>query len=375
VPPSAQLVDPVPAAQTEATRPLRVADVAVWYGARSGGIRTYLDAKAKLAEDTAAFEHHLVVPAANEHHANGRHELPGVTVGRANGYRMPLNARPLLRTLRALRPDILLLHDAHWWPTSVVRCGRALGAAVVAVHHGSAAAGAVGKPGPQRAWRRALLAWQRRLYRAVDAVMVAATRPPEAAGIPIIPLRYGVDAAFRPRPGRERREHVLYAGRLSPEKGIEHLLDAAAASASHWSLQLVGHGPAERALRRQATRLRIQDRVTFRPFVAAPHALARMYAEAACVVVPGSHETFGLVALEAAASGAAVVASSAVPSARAAPGQVHVFPAGDAGALAHTIATAVASKPDLAAATRLGAQLSWRQAFDAEICDLGALRR
>jgi alpha-1,6-mannosyltransferase len=375
VPLSAQLVESVLVAPTDATPKLRVADVAAWYGVRSGGIRTYLDAKAKVARDTGAFEHHLVVPAANEHHARGRHELPGVTVGRANGYRMPLHPRPLLRTLRAVRPDIVLLHDAQWWPTSVVRCVGALDAAVVAVHHGSAAAGAVGKPGPQVVWRCALSAWQRRLYQTVDAVMVAGNRPPKAAGTPILPLRYGVDAVFRPRPGRERREHVLYAGRLSPEKGIELLLDAAAASASPWPLQLVGHGPAEQSLRRRAARLSVQNRVMFKPFVAAPHALARVYAEAACVVVPGSHETFGLVALEAAASGAAVVASSAVPSARAAAGLVHVFPTGDAPALAHTIARAVASKPDLAAAGRLGTQLTWRQAIEAEICDLGALCR
>ena len=79
-----------------ATPRLRIADVAVWYGTRSGGIRTYLDAKANVALGYGAFEHHLVVPAAHEQHADGRHELPGVMVGRANGYRMPLDARPLL---------------------------------------------------------------------------------------------------------------------------------------------------------------------------------------------------------------------------------------------------------------------------------------
>lgn len=229
---------------------LRVADVAVWYGARSGGIRTYLDAKARIAGDTGLFE-----------------------------------------------------------------------------------------------------------------------------GVPVIPLRYGVHAAFRPRSGCKRGEHVLYVGRLSPEKGLELLFDAMAASTGDWPLHLIGDGPAEPTLRRRAERLGLERRVIWLPFVHEPGALARAYAEAACVVVPGSHETFGLIALEAAASGAAVVASSAVPSASFVPGLVDLFPAGDASALAATIARAVASKPDPVAAMRLSKRSSWRTAIEAEIADLGTLRR
>jgi alpha-1,6-mannosyltransferase len=351
-----------------------VVDVAVWYGARSGGIRTYLDAKARVAAYTGAFEHHLIIPAAREQHVNGRHELPGVTVGRANGYRLPLDAEPLLRTLTAIEPDVVLLHDAHWSPATVVRFARDLGAAVIAVHHGSAAAGAIGKPGPQGAWRRGLSAWQRRLYQRVDAVMAPGAPPPEAAGVAHIPLRYGVDPAFRPRSG-ERGPHVLYAGRLSLEKGIELLLDAIAAGPSDRTLQLLGHGPSERELRRRALRLGLRDRVAFQPFLDAPHALASAYARAGCVVVPGSHETFGLVALEAAASGAAVVAGSAVPSARAAGELVHRFPAGDAPALAAAITHAIATEPDLLAAARLSKRMTWRNAIDAELADLTALCR
>jgi hypothetical protein len=38
--------------------------VALFYGERSGGIRTYLDAKVEHAQRTGAFEHHLIVPGA-----------------------------------------------------------------------------------------------------------------------------------------------------------------------------------------------------------------------------------------------------------------------------------------------------------------------
>ena len=351
---------------------LRVVDVAVWYGARSGGVRTYLDAKARAAADGGVFEHHLIVPGAAERHENGHHELPGVLVVAANGYRLPATVAPLLRTLTTLAPDVVVLHDVNWWPVTVADHARRLGAKVVAVHHGSAESGAIGKPGPRAAWRAGLSAAQQRLYRRADAVMAFAA-PREAAGTPHIPMRYGVDAAFRPRYVPSRGNHVLYAGRLAPEKGVDVLLDAMRHVDPGRELRLLGRGPSERALRGRARRLGLTGRVTFGPFIADPAALARAYTHAACVVVPGRHETFGLVALEAAASGAAVVATSGVPAARHTDGLARIVPGGDARALADAIGAAADAVPDLLAAARLGARRSWRAAFEAEARELRSL--
>jgi cytosine/adenosine deaminase-related metal-dependent hydrolase len=52
-------------------RPLRVADVALFYGERSGGIRTYLREKAAYAGRSRDFEHHVVVPGRIERHEHG----------------------------------------------------------------------------------------------------------------------------------------------------------------------------------------------------------------------------------------------------------------------------------------------------------------
>ena len=78
-------------------------------------------------------------------------------------------------------------------------------------------------------------------------------------------------------------------------KGVFRLLEAAARSADPWPLRLIGSGPAEDALRRRARALGIAQRVSFRPFVGDRERLARAYAGARCVVMPGEHETFGLV--------------------------------------------------------------------------------
>ncbi|MES1193681.1 MAG: hypothetical protein ABUM26_05100, partial [Solirubrobacterales bacterium] len=100
--------------------PLRVADVALFYGERSAGIRTYLDAKAEHAvRHPEAIDHHILVPGAKENHDAGRHELPSLRVVAANGYRVPLGAGALKETLRALAPDVVLLHDPFWWPVDV----------------------------------------------------------------------------------------------------------------------------------------------------------------------------------------------------------------------------------------------------------------
>ena len=122
-------------------RPLRVVDVALFYGERSGGIRTYLDAKAAYAARTGAFEHRLVVPG----------DVPSVCVAPNNGYRWPLGSRPLVDRLRELEPDVVLLHDPFWAPRAAVSAARSVGARVVMVHHGSLELDANALPGPNRA--------------------------------------------------------------------------------------------------------------------------------------------------------------------------------------------------------------------------------
>jgi alpha-1,6-mannosyltransferase len=204
---------------------------------------------------------------------------------------------------------------------------------------------------------------------------MAADAGTPAGNRPLLPLRFGLDPAFVPQPSVERGDHVLYAGRLSREKGIFDLLRAAAASREPWPIRIVGTGPARGAVEAAIRRNGLRRRVTIGPYVADRAELAREYARAACVVMPGRFETFGLVALEAAASGAGVVAAAGVPAAAACGELCETFEPDDADGLLRAIERARARTPDLLAAARIGAAHDWRRAIEAETEELRGLLR
>jgi alpha-1,6-mannosyltransferase len=359
---------------------LSIADVTLFYGERSGGIRTYLEAKAAFAAATGAYEHHLVIPgktaaAPASEHRSTRHVQPSLRLAASNGYRIPLGSAGLPDTLRALAPDVVLLHDPYWTPRLASRAAHESGAAVVAVHHSSVALHAAGIPGPQAVYERALRRWYRRAYQEVDAVMSVVDPAQDTKRTSTLPLRLGLDPAFHPRPEVERQDHVLYVGRLSREKGLGHLLTAAAISDEPWPLVLLGTGPAADALRERSSELGLPPRLRFAPYLRDRDRLAREYARAKCVVLPGPHETFGLAALEAAACGTPVVTATATPSASLLPQAFkQTFRAGDAQDLANAIHRARHQPPPgVAEAAALAARHSWTSALHAELADLQRL--
>ena len=77
----------------------------MFYGERSGGIRTYLEAKADFARARARSSTTSSSPAGRRRAvADGRHEQPSLRLAASNGYRMPLGSAGLQATLRALAP-------------------------------------------------------------------------------------------------------------------------------------------------------------------------------------------------------------------------------------------------------------------------------
>jgi phosphatidylinositol alpha-mannosyltransferase len=133
------------------------------------------------------------------------------------------------------------------------------------------------------------------------------------------PLHYipnGVDLeTFRPvkRPAPGKRKTILFVGRLEHRKGVKYLVRAFARLAQgrdDVELVLVGSGPDRRRLEMLAANLGVQDRVTFLGFVDNATKL-RLFAEADLFCSPAIFgESFGLVLLEAMATGLVTVAGA-----------------------------------------------------------------
>jgi glycosyltransferase involved in cell wall biosynthesis len=100
-------------------------------------------------------------------------------------------------------------------------------------------------------------------------------------------------------PGNSRGERrLLFVGRLTPQKGVEHLLHALTAMKTQASLDIVGDGPSRAALEALAKELGVATRVRWHGQVV-QSVLPRLYQSAAAVVVPSAEEGLGLVAVEA----------------------------------------------------------------------------
>lgn len=104
--------------------------------------------------------------------------------------------------------------------------------------------------------------------------------------------------------------NVLFIGRLSTIKGINHLLTALALIKTEvpFKLTLVGDGPQKQDLQKLASKLNIDHLVEFVGFIPRP-GLAKYLEPADIFVLPSLYEALPMVILEAIAVGIPVIAS------------------------------------------------------------------
>jgi len=164
--------------------------------------------------------------------------------------------------------------------------------------------------------------------------------------VTVIP--YFTHAPDTVEPSRSRT--VLFVGRVTPEKGVELLIDAMRTVPGAWQLVIVGDGMSMPRVRRAVVAAGLTDRVTFRGWLNGD-ALAQAYREAAVVVVPSRWpEPFGIVGIEAMAQARPVVAfrTGGIPEWLHEGDGGHLVPPGDVSALAAGIGALLEAPEDAA---------------------------
>lgn len=232
------------------------------------------------------------------------------------------DARPFLDRLGAIRPSLV---HAHFGTDAAMALplAQALGVGLVTTFHGFDATLSRARMLASPAWfhfglSRGRLARGGALFLCVSAFIrdrvLAMGFPPDRTLV----HHTGIDVdAIAPRDPAEETRTILHVARLVEMKGTEYLLRAFARLPSAHrdvTLAIVGDGDRRRALERLARALGLGDRVRFlgaRPH----HEVLGHVRRAAMLVLPsvrtasGRVEGLGMVLLEAAASGVAVVAS------------------------------------------------------------------
>ena len=133
---------------------------------------------------------------------------------------------------------------------------------------------------------------------------------------PVVIIPYGIDVPeYVPKPGGPTRT-LLYLGRIHPIKGLEFLLRAWGVVQyrfTDWRLRIVG--PNERGHRDEMQRLVENLKLERVEFVDPMYSERKLqeYREADLFVLPTRHENFGLVVVEALATGTPSIVTKGAP--------------------------------------------------------------
>jgi glycosyltransferase involved in cell wall biosynthesis len=214
---------------------------------------------------------------------------------------VPVMLVSMVLTLRRVARSADIVH-ANWLLTAPI--AALAGKPLLLTLHGSGTAGsfsdlALAQHRPR--WFRWLVR-RAAVVAAVSAPLADAARAAGAHHVERIP--HGVDVADQPRTEPDELT-MLFAGRLSHEKGLDVLVEAIAAAPAGSTLAsakliVVGDGP-------ERTRL---EPLGIEPLGFVPQEqLVQLYDRASLLVMPSRSEGFGVVALDAMARGVPVVAS------------------------------------------------------------------
>jgi len=293
---------------------VHIADMTMFYAPASGGVRTYLDAKHRRLGLYPGVRHSLLIPGASLSHKDGIYKVPAPAVPFGNGYRFPLRLAPWRNVLHDLQPDLIEVGDPYLTAWAALDARRQLDVPVIGFYHSDLPLLVSNRIG---SWIGTNVeAYVSKLYSNFDRVLAPSSIMANkliSLGVQNVHVQQlGVDLVrFTPTlrdPGvkaelglTEDTRLLIFAGRGSREKNLPVLLDCMKQLGRGYHLLLVGsHMPAA-----------VPDNVSVIDHFCAASEIARLLASADALLHAGDQETFGLVILEAMASGIPVVAVAA----------------------------------------------------------------
>ncbi|MGH6955115.1 MAG: glycosyltransferase [Caulobacteraceae bacterium] len=295
----------------------RLVDTTMLYAPQSGGVKRYLTAKRVwFAKARPHVRHTLVVPGPRDaYDGAGRLSIYAAPLPFGSGYRWPVVKTAWMKRLMRQRPTLIEAGDPYTPGLAALKAGEALGVPVVGFCHtdlGALAALHIGD-WAEKPVRRHWGDIYRRFDRTVAPSRFIAERLADAGVDSPLALPLGVDvetfrpegadpAALRRRLGLSPRHRLLvFAGRPAREKRVDVLVEAVERLGDPFVLLLVGarasQGPS--------------GRVIELPYEPDPARLAATLASCDAFVHANDSEPFGLIVLEAMASGLPVVGVAA----------------------------------------------------------------
>jgi glycosyltransferase involved in cell wall biosynthesis len=293
---------------------MRVLQIGKFYPPHVGGIESHLQTLCgELRRHTD-----IKVVVANDARSVCREEVEGVKLARM-GKLFELGGAPvckgMVREIRRIDADIVHLHTPNPIGALAYLASRHPGRLVVTWHSDVLR---------QRILKRLFLPIQKHILRLASAIVVASeaylrtSRPLARYRFKCRVIPYGIrlerfDGVQDPRVDEIRQRHgpriVLAVGRMVYYKGFEHLIRAMRQISG--KLILIGDGPLRTALEKQAANLEVSNRIAFVGKLQ-DEAMAAYYRAADAFVLPSTARTeaFGIVQIEAMASGAPVVNTS-----------------------------------------------------------------
>lgn len=309
---------------------LRLCDIVQFHSPISGGIRRYVEDKARFFAKRDHIRHAILIPGPVDRTWEEGNttwvQMASPRMPGSRSYRLFLSKSGMHRFLEAFNPQLIEVADPYQSTWLALSWARPRKVPILLFYHSDY----------PRAWHRTLnkfvghrsasLAQQlsgwylRKLFRACDGVLVSTRKYErlwkENTETPVARIPFGFDATvFHPRTDqgilrsqlphdRRNKPVLLFAGRLAREKRIGELLEAVAhlqMGKTDAELVIVGDGEDRERLHERAREREVS--VTWLPFTENRDTMAAYYAEADALVHAGMHETFGYSVLEAAACG------------------------------------------------------------------------